>query len=374
MSVHCRDGIWNVIYTDLAGKRTQKSFGRGEEAKKLAYECDMHIKERKQAHKEALRNSEIMVSTGMELRTPEPKNEIAPQEDKPAITFGQLVAEFLAHSQVNGSSDDHRKSISLVAEKLYFPHFGKDKLITSISYADILEFMSKIENENSRNGRKRSTITINQYGNYLRAFFRYAVDLGYLDKNPMSRWKPKKIPPKQVKLTVEDLQKIMAHAAPHLKWALEVEYHLGLRSGLSELLSLKWEDIDFDAREVHVYASKTKTYRTIPINDEKFLEALRERRKMAVTPYVVEYEGKPVMSLKRSFNTAVKLANLPYPVRMYDVRHLFATMLIGNGATIGAVSALLGHSKTSTTLNVYYHATEAEIINAVDKLPSLQAI
>lgn len=371
MSVHCRNGIWNVIFTDLAGKRTQKSFGRGEEGKRLAEECDTLIKERKQAYREAARNSEITASTAAQASMPEPKIEYAPRDDKPAITFGQLVKEYLAHSQVNGSGKNHLDSVAYVAERLYFPHFGKDKLIRLITYSDILEFMTKIENGDSRNGRKRSTITTNQYGHFLRAFFRYAVDMGYLDKNPMGRWRPKKTPPKEVKLTLEGLQLIMANAVPHLKWALEVEYHFGLRSGQSELLSLKWEDVDLDKGEVRIYAPKTKTYRTIPISDGVFLEKLRERREMAVTPYVVEYNGKQVRSLKRSFNRAVEAAKLPYPVRMYDVRHLFATMMLGNGATIGAVSALLGHSRTSTTVNVYYHATKAETINAIDKLPSL---
>ena len=81
---------------------------------------------------------------------------------------------------------------------------------------------------------------------------------------------------------------------------------------------------------------------------------------MAASPYVIEYNGKQVKSLKRSFNRVVELAQLPYPVHMYDVRHLFATMLLSNGATIGAVSALLGHSSTATTLNVYYHTTKHE--------------
>jgi len=114
------------------------------------------------------------------------------------------------------------------------------------------------------------------------------------------------------------------------------------------------------------------TYGTIPIKDQIFLEEMRERRDIVYTPYVVEYDGKPVKSLKRSFNKAVELAKLPYQVRMYDVRHLFATMLLGNGATIGAVSALLGHSRTSTTVNVYYHATKTETVNAIDKLPALK--
>ena len=372
MSVHLRNGIWSVHYLDTAGNQRQKSCGKGEEGHQKAIELDNLIKEQKLSEKEARLNIEFMASPVIQSSIPVPKVDYVPQDDCSTITFEQLVSEYLANSQASGSGNNHRNSISTVAEKLFYPHFGKETLIKQITYANILEFMVKIENENSRNGRGRSPITINRYGHYLRAFFRYAIDLGYMDKNPMSRWRPKKTPPKEVKLTLEDFQKIMKNADPHLQWALEVAYHLGLRTGPSELLSLKWENIDFTKREVHVYAPKTKTYRTIPIKYEEFLNHLIERRNAAVTSHVVEYNGKPVTSLKCSFSTALKLANLPYQVRMYDVRHLFATMLISHGATIGAVSALLGHSKTSTTVNVYYHATKTETINAMNSLPALQ--
>ncbi len=372
MSYRERNGIWSVHYLDSSGKHRQKSCGRGEEGEQKAKDLDERIKQQKQAIKEACREADVEASTTVLPYMPDPANTNGIQDNTPSITFGQLVNEYLAHSQVNGSTDGHRRSILYIAEKLYYPHFGKNRSIRKLTYGHILEFMAKVETENSRNGRKRSVVTTNRYGHFLNAFFRYAVDLGYLDRNPMSRWKPRKTPPKEVKLTMEDFQKIMDYAPPHLKWALEVEYHLGLRSGPSELLSLKWEDMDLDNGEAHIYAPKTKTYRTIPIKDEKFLEALRERRDIALTPYVIEYDGKPVKSLKVSFNRAVKLANLPYPVRMYDVRHLFATMLVSDGAPIGAVSALLGHSRTSTTVNVYYHATKAETLNAIDKLPALR--
>ena len=97
---------------------------------------------------------------------------------------------------------------------------------------------------------------------------------------------------------------------PYFQCALEVEDHLGLQSGSSGLLCLKWEDINLDKREVRIYGSKTKKYRTIPIQNEEFLDHLIERRNFAVIFYVVEYGGNPIKSLKCSFNRAVKLANL----------------------------------------------------------------
>ena len=64
------------------------------------------------------------------------------------------------------------------------------------------------------------------------------------------------------------IARCMACAEPHLRWAMEVCFNLGTRPGESELLSLRWENVDFVAGTVRIYASKTKTYRTVPINPE----------------------------------------------------------------------------------------------------------
>ena len=46
-------------------------------------------------------------------------------------------------------------------------------------------------------------------------------------------------------------------------------------------------------------------------------------------------------------------------VSIHSFRHLNASLLIGAGTDIKTVSSLLGHSQTSTTLNIYAHALEA---------------
>lgn len=64
---------------------------------------------------------------------PEPKMEMATQENGPAIMLGQLVKEFLADSQIKGCTNDHDMSIAYAAEKLFYPHFGKDTLMREIT-------------------------------------------------------------------------------------------------------------------------------------------------------------------------------------------------------------------------------------------------
>lgn len=50
-----------------------------------------------------------------------------------------------------------------------------------------------------------------------------------------------------------------------------------------------------------------------------------------------------------------KRNNIRY-VNVHSFRHLNASLLINNGVDVRTVSATLGHSQTSTTLNIYAHA------------------
>ncbi len=52
-------------------------------------------------------------------------------------------------------------------------------------------------------------------------------------------------------------------------------------------------------------------------------------------------------------------------------RHLSATLLIGGGADVRSVSAVLGHSQTSTTMNIYAHSIAEAQARASDILENL---
>jgi integrase len=58
-------------------------------------------------------------------------------------------------------------------------------------------------------------------------------------------------------------------------------------------------------------------------------------------------------------------------VRLHDLRHFVATVLIDGGIAISTVSSRLGHSQMSTTLNIYAHAMPATDQTAADYLGDL---
>jgi integrase len=220
--------------------------------------------------------------------------------------------------------------------------------------------------------KEKSSCTKNRYMDTLRAIINFGCELELVTKNPLNKWKKNKERPRDVQLTVQDLKKIYTLAPDHLKWIIEVEWELGTRPGRTELFNLKWSDVDFDNETIHVRGTKTLTSnRIIPLT-QHFKERLLEMQERSTTEYIVEYKGKPVTTnVKRSFRQTVGRAGITYPIRLYDIRHLFATTMLTNGGDLKAVSGLLGHSSTRMTADIYYHELKGEKVRSLTCKPVL---
>ncbi len=338
MSVHRKkSGIWYVSYRDQNGKQRTRSFGRGEEAKRHAQAFDLEIKAKKK------------------LRT-------LRDTINPGIYLDDLSQAYIKDRKINGVSDRFLKDLVLLLNNKILP-FLTHKPVDALTYEDVLVMMEQFKD--------KSIATRNRYFSYLRAIFLWGIRHGITRNNPLAQWKKTKEPRRKIRLTVEDLQKIYNHASPHLQWAIECEWNLGARPGPSELLSLKWENVDFNKGVVWIYASKTKTWRDIPIS-EQFRQRLLYKKSMAKSEYIIEYNGRPIKKFRRSFQTACIRAGIKYPCRMYDIRHLFASVMLAGGADLAAVSKLLGHSSTQMTADIYYELLKGEKEKAVSLIPPLE--
>ena len=160
-------------------------------------------------------------------------------------------------------------------------------------------------------------------------------------------------------------------------------FRLALIHGLrrAELAGLRWIDVDFRQSEITIVqtrvivGAKTVTKppkskagrRTIAI-DSGTLNALarlrdeqiEQARALGCAPFALvatQPTGQPIHpdALLRRIRAIAADAGLPRP-RLHDARHTAATMMLGIGSPVLTVSAHLGHSKPSITLDVYGHA------------------
>lgn len=373
MGVYQRDGRW-LVYWNENGKRRDKSFGSGDNGKYQAEVFDAAVKNAKANNQTVPDPSLVQTYQAPVINVSqisyEPVIPVAVVETG-SITFGKLAQKYLEHLSASGKTEKHILTIANLLKTCFFNLLDKNKCVDNMTYVnDILPFIKHFQGVSNITGKPRSQITVNRYCDYVDAIFNFGIENELSKTNPMSKRKRSKERPRDVQLNIEDMKKIMDKAEPHLKWAMEVCFNLGTRPGESELLSLKWSNVDFTKATVHIYATKTKTFRTVPIK-VSFLEKLKAMREYSTSEYIVEYNGHQIKSLKGSFRTACELAGINYPVRMYDLRHLFVTTLLSNNADLAAVSKLMGHATVKMTADTYYHYLEGEKERAVSMLPDI---
>ncbi len=167
----------------------------------------------------------------------------------------------------------------------------------------------------------------------------------------------------QLPVTTLNLKEIVAltrtckASDPKLYLPLMIALHTGLRRG--EVFGLLWGDIDLLKGRIEItksYKGPTKNgkSRFVPIS-----EAL-EKVLLAIIP-IKSYNGiEPLIKLfdpNPRLRRVCKLAGLREDITFHSLRHIWATLALESGASPQLVSKTLGHSKVSTTLDLYWGST-----------------
>jgi len=149
---------------------------------------------------------------------------------------------------------------------------------------------------------------------------------------------------------------------------LEFALLTGLRH--SEILQLRWQNIDTSGRSITVYGSKTDQTRYLPLTDSLFAIITRQKKR---DQFIFNQGGqitpKFYAMLKRACE-AVGIAygsNVPNGFVLHSARHTFVTRLLQAGVDLATVQSLSGHSDRTMALH-YAHATEQSKRDAMSKL------
>ena len=137
-----------------------------------------------------------------------------------------------------------------------------------------------------------------------------------------------------------------------------------------EVLNARWEDFDIDNRLWRIPFTKTGKPRTVPMSDGvmSILDTVpRIAGSAAVFPNPAT--GKPYVTIHDAWHTARKRAGLE-DVRMHDLRHSFASILINSGRSLYEVQHLLGHTQVKTTER-YAHLQQDTLMKAANVVAAL---
>ena len=235
-------------------------------------------------------------------------------------------------------------------------------------------------------GKKLQPKSIQNIHGFISAVLEQADRDGIVVRNVAHRAIPPKIPARDPEtLEVSQLEILMdTLKAEPMRWraAMLLLINTGMRRG--ELFGLKWDKIDLNtgtleiannllrSRETHeLYEDTPKTKASkrvlrLPSDMVSFLKqykAWQNAERLRLGEYYQDHgwvfakdNGDP-MHPDSLTNYCVKLSKrLGFHVHPHLFRHTQASILIANGVPITAVSKRLGHSQTSTTMNIYAHA------------------
>ncbi len=132
-------------------------------------------------------------------------------------------------------------------------------------------------------------------------------------------------------------------------WAVAAVRLLALTGArLNEVLTLRWEWVDFDSGTIRLPDSKTGA-KTIYLNPPA-LQVLNDVPRLENNPHVIcgDKPGAHLVNLQKPWRRIRKEAGLD-DVRLHDLRHSFASVAVAGGMSLPLIGALLGHSQPQTT-------------------------
>jgi len=194
--------------------------------------------------------------------------------------------------------------------------------------------------------------------------------------NPIKNYKkPKPEPASILPVSREETSRILSSAAPHLKRAILLSYYLGLRPGKVELLSLTWDHIDWEKKEILVQSASKggPVKRFVPLHNELMPLLKQWFFRDKGKGNIIHIRGNSVSSIKKSWKGALKRAGIVRQIRPYDLRHAFITTALENNADYKTVSEIVG-SRPETIMRHYQHVTTKQRRKTIDTIPGLEDI
>jgi integrase/recombinase XerC len=230
----------------------------------------------------------------------------------------------------------------------------------------------------SRSGLEKASVA--RKLSAVRSFLRHGVRTGRVEASPAEQVPTPKVPrPLPRTLTVDEMFNLLDHidddgpAARRDRALLELLYAAGLR--VSELVALDLRDLDLGARMVRVLGKGNKE-RMVPFGAKaaealaRWLdgsESLRASGRAGDALFLNLRGGRLTdRSVRRILGRRLREAAIHARLSPHDLRHSFATHMLGAGADLRAIQELLGHASLSTTQRYTHVSTEA-LMKTYDK-------
>ena len=290
------------------------------------------------------------------------------QQGQPEMTFESLVELYKEDAKVRLKKSTYESKMSVI-DRHMIPYFGQKKIM-DITPADIRRWQSTMKEKRSHwTGEPLTGSTIREAEERLCAIFNFAVRYYNLPSNPLSlagHLKYQKT--KRVDFwTEEEFQRFIdAVDEPQYHCIFMTLYYTGMREG--ECLALTLSDVNLDACEISInktlHISKGERYTTPPktsgsnrvVTIPRFLRD--ELARFIKARYYLDKDDYLFPAGKTTIRAVIKKyaekAGVK-KIRVHDLRHSHASLLIEMGCQPLLIAERLGHDNVQTTLNTYSH-------------------
>jgi integrase len=160
--------------------------------------------------------------------------------------------------------------------------------------------------------------------------------------------------PEPIVLSLEEALKIILHAETMYKVFFFALYFLGLR--FYEATSLRWEDLDRKNATIIIRNAKGNKERRLPVSKWllKMFNLLKPKSEGLI--FRSKISGGMIKNVIPAIDRACKAAGIKKHVYPHLLRHTLATHLMEMNVNIKVIQRILGHSRESTTADMYTHA------------------
>lgn len=278
------------------------------------------------------------------------------------ITLERFIYRYLNKLELS-ASENYIRSVkhSLNSLKRFF---GSNKILNELSAENIEHFILDLRSKTPKGYRV--------YYRNLKAAFNFALENNLISTNPFLKIKlPKEQTDAPKFITVDELNTILTSVQPkELCEPIQFGFYTGCR--LSEIVNLKWKDVDVQRELLNIGGSSMKTksrkHRTIPIHNTLMKSIFCDHcapehfvfRKKDGANYTGDY-------ISKRFKKAVRNAGLREEIHFHTLRHSFASNLAMKGVSILVIQKLLGHSSI-TTSEIYSHLNVEALSEAIQKV------
>lgn len=283
------------------------------------------------------------------------------REDVSRITVAQLAREYLA--------DPETRTLRTVADleilmAWWVNNYGADRVLN----LNVL----KLREARERLRPGRAPARVNRYLSAMRACWNWGRASGLIPQDLL--W-PSRLMLTEPRgrtrfLSDDELTRLLKAAKAHsaaMYAAILVSLGCGVRQ--SELLRLKWADVDLEKHRLRVLLSKNNEARSVYL-PQSAADALRELKRAPVVGQAVitDERGRPAFKgwiehRWKAVRSAAKLQDF----RWHDLRHSCASFLAQEGANLLEIGAVLGHKSPSVTKR-YSHLIEGAPVTGHTKL------